>query len=414
EICEEIESLERRKEELSSEFQKIKRNEESLEASVQEIRRLGAQYTELIETETECPLCGHDHKTTDKLTEHIEDQIGKSLSSEESEAEKELSNIKDTLSELQDEKKEYEKRKENNKSVHQAFEKLKDEKEKLFLEIPDDDGIEQVFGFISEIFNLRNDKQEEIQNLKKRLKEGLNQHLKEMAEDKLDLEDDASQIDIDGIQEKYRTRIEKLEDEKKSLNELLRHFEILSDEFEIYEVSDLKEWLLRVGKCKKRLESAQDQLEDKAEIERLKNEKEKLGKEIEELTEWKEKCNEVLKKAFGKLTSLDEIVQDFIENKKESIEFFFKWIHTPREFEHIDIDSGEELMVKREGDSEPIPAWQMSTGQRASLALSIMLTMHISAPNAPRILFMDEPVANMDDMHLLNLIDILRDLAING
>jgi len=56
----------------------------------------------------------------------------------------------------------------------------------------------------------------------------------------------------------------------------------------------------------------------------------------------------------------------------------------------------------------------MSTGQRMALAFSIMITLHKNAPNAPKFLMLDEPVANLDDMHVLNLIDLLRELAIGG
>ncbi|HAK72710.1 MAG TPA: hypothetical protein DCP36_02425 [Sporomusaceae bacterium] len=56
--------------------------------------------------------------------------------------------------------------------------------------------------------------------------------------------------------------------------------------------------------------------------------------------------------------------------------------------------------------------YQMSTGQRISLALAIMFCLHIAAPRAPKLLLLDEPVANMDDLHLLNLIDILREFAL--
>ena len=56
----------------------------------------------------------------------------------------------------------------------------------------------------------------------------------------------------------------------------------------------------------------------------------------------------------------------------------------------------------------------MRTGQRMALAFSVMITLHIGAANAPNFLMLDEPVANLDDMHVLNLIDLLRELAIGG
>lgn len=49
-----------------------------------------------------------------------------------------------------------------------------------------------------------------------------------------------------------------------------------------------------------------------------------------------------------------------------------------------------------------------------ALAFSVMITLHMGAVNAPNFLMLDEPVANLDDMHVLNLIDLLRQLAISG
>ncbi len=56
----------------------------------------------------------------------------------------------------------------------------------------------------------------------------------------------------------------------------------------------------------------------------------------------------------------------------------------------------------------------MRTGQRACSALLIMFTSHSTADYAPGFILLDEPVANMDDLHFLNLIDILRNLAVEG
>jgi len=56
----------------------------------------------------------------------------------------------------------------------------------------------------------------------------------------------------------------------------------------------------------------------------------------------------------------------------------------------------------------------MSMGQRTSLALAVMFQMHMMGKNAPRILLLDEPISNLDDAHIMNLVDILRELAISG
>lgn len=68
----------------------------------------------------------------------------------------------------------------------------------------------------------------------------------------------------------------------------------------------------------------------------------------------------------------------------------------------------------RNSNEQLAESGQMSTGQRMALAFSVMITLHMRAANAPNFLMLDEPVANLDDMHVLNLIDLLRELAIGG
>ena len=92
---------------------------------------------------------------------------------------------------------------------------------------------------------------------------------------------------------------------------------------------------------------------------------------------------------------------------------FFKILHRPKEFGTLNINDGK-ISIVRNSNGSVVESTQMSTGQRMALAFSIMITLHKNAPNTPGFLMLDEPVANLDDMHVLNLIDLLRELAING
>jgi exonuclease SbcC len=116
---------------------------------------------------------------------------------------------------------------------------------------------------------------------------------------------------------------------------------------------------------------------------------------------------------LNSLKSLNEYSIQFIDSNIKRIQYFFKALHTPREFKSLGVDS-EGIYAIREKDKETIRMYQMSTGQRVSLALAIMFSLYIAAPRAPQFLLLDEPVANMDDLHLLNLIDILREFALYG
>ncbi|OLN27214.1 hypothetical protein [Desulfosporosinus metallidurans] len=119
--------------------------------------------------------------------------------------------------------------------------------------------------------------------------------------------------------------------------------------------------------------------------------------------------------ALGQLRSLKTYTEEFITKNIAKIERFFKLLHTPREFDEIHLEE-DGLILRRKWDQEEcaVKAFQMSSGQRASLALSVMFAVHLAAPNAPKFIIMDEPVANMDDLHLMNLLDLLRDLALSG
>ena len=56
----------------------------------------------------------------------------------------------------------------------------------------------------------------------------------------------------------------------------------------------------------------------------------------------------------------------------------------------------------------------MSTAQKVCLALSIIFTQFFLAEDAPRIILLDETVANFDAFHILNLFDFLKDITLNG
>lgn len=136
---------------------------------------------------------------------------------------------------------------------------------------------------------------------------------------------------------------------------------------------------------------------------------------IEELSKLEKQIlrGKIALEKLNSLKHLNEYSMVFIKSNIQRIEYFFKALHTPREFISLDANS-EGVVAMREKDSMPIRMYQMSTGQRVSLALAIMFSLHIAAPRAPRILLLDEPVANMDDLHLLNLLDILREFALRN
>ena len=96
----------------------------------------------------------------------------------------------------------------------------------------------------------------------------------------------------------------------------------------------------------------------------------------------------------------------------------FKLLIVANEYYDLQL-SAEEIVairstnMKKDAD-EKVSMSQMSTGQKVCLALSFMFSLFLSNENAPNVIMLDEPVANLDDLHMLNLLDVLRRFAMAG
>jgi exonuclease SbcC len=118
------------------------------------------------------------------------------------------------------------------------------------------------------------------------------------------------------------------------------------------------------------------------------------------------------------LTALDEFLGSSYKEAylrgvhaklKDKLVTLFSRIHAPHEFSDV-IFNGEMRLKRESGSLSPIR--EISTGQRAALALSIFLSMN-SSVSAPWLLF-DDPVAHVDDLNILSFLDNLRDLVFVG
>lgn len=110
------------------------------------------------------------------------------------------------------------------------------------------------------------------------------------------------------------------------------------------------------------------------------------------------------------LRALETYSQEFIRQNIEQISRIFLSLHLPQEFSGLAMVD-KELVGVRGG--EHVPIVNMSTGQRTALVLSFFFQLHLSNSAAPEFLLIDEPVANIDELNVLSLMDFLRELVIS-
>lgn len=103
------------------------------------------------------------------------------------------------------------------------------------------------------------------------------------------------------------------------------------------------------------------------------------------------------------------LAQQVLRENASKIASTFAKIHAPNEFD-LDVNDGLKI-VRRGGGTVELD--QMSSGQRAAYALSLFLAMNERLRTGPRVLMFDDPVAHVDDINTLSLLDHLRDIALS-
>ncbi|PZW98148.1 chromosome segregation protein [Pseudomonas sp. 478] len=144
---------------------------------------------------------------------------------------------------------------------------------------------------------------------------------------------------------------------------------------------------------------AEELQESTAQLSAASDRKENLTKAIDVLSE------------IVEMHSLEKATQEALESIRGHVSEIFSRIHSPAEYTLGDFH-GDHLLITRDG-LRTHGAAQVSTGQRAALALSIFLAMNRSADSAPPVLLIDDPIAHIDDLNALSFLDYLRDLAVS-
>ncbi|MEK8130020.1 AAA family ATPase [Paenibacillus filicis] len=170
------------------------------------------------------------------------------------------------------------------------------------------------------------------------------------------------------------------------------------------------EWRLYFQKLMLASEELGRALEPLVLVERLAYEIAGLRRKLEETTVKRDRCNRAVE-VLSSLRSLTGYGDDFVRSNFEAISRLFVALHSPNEFEGLEWNE-DKIVARRKGSGARCAIYQLSTGQRTSVLLAIFFIMHLVMESAPRFLLLDEPVANMDELNVLGLLDFLRQLTI--
>lgn len=126
----------------------------------------------------------------------------------------------------------------------------------------------------------------------------------------------------------------------------------------------------------------------------------------------------VITKCYSNLEKIKKEIEpvkwgDIISEHITKIEKIFKSLVCTDEYTSINVQN-EEIVASRSGSGEKVRMSKMSAGQKVCLALAFMFALFLSNESAPNVIMLDEPVANLDDLHMLNLLDLLRRLALSN
>ena len=215
-------------------------------------------------------------------------------------------------------------------------------------------------------------------------------------------------------EELLRSEIHSLESQLEALDmdinrAIEQALETLRTKFELPATGVLGEWVLKYhavyDKCELEVERLEAQNSIALERQMLAEYKATI-KRVEPMVE---RCARAVQ-AFEKMPSLSSFVEKGIRSNIQQISKFFKWMHHSGEFEKLDIDD-KGIYAVRGLNNQEVRTYEMSTGQRSTIAMAVMFALHMAAPDAPQFLLLDEPLATMDDTQVLNVLDILKSMA---
>jgi DNA repair exonuclease SbcCD ATPase subunit len=111
-------------------------------------------------------------------------------------------------------------------------------------------------------------------------------------------------------------------------------------------------------------------------------------------------------------------LEEFIGRFRKPIQDAYSWLSPHPLFTHLDFDfgqfdeAGEFYFRVSRGDAQLNPSTTFSAAQANALALVVFLSLNASQDWCPlELALIDDPLQNMDDVNVLNLVDLIRDTA---
>src|SRR6266404_1312665 len=166
--------------------------------------------------------------------------------------------------------------------------------------------------------------------------------------------------------------------------------------------SQIKRRLTTFSEALERIQQALKQIEGKDLLERRLGENLKENEqEISSIGPRQESAKQALDLINDLLKSenKEQYLADTINDHRERLSTLFCKIHAPNEFKAVELNG--QLSLRRSTGAKST-VFEISTGQRAALALSIFLAMNSSVSNRAPWLIFDDPVAHVDDLNILS------------
>lgn len=427
---------------------------DGLQQTIMMIKTYGYQYMNEMQVIEECPLCGNRNISLDKMTEYLEREIQQRdpelerLQEECREKEEYLQRTRSKLEErrvclkqmesFQRARKELELQSEEEQDFKIILERLhrytEHEKElQTYYGIKDAyEGILNKKFSSSEYQTLRYGWEELLENTRELL--GVSDEISDADADDSERaklfyqlicdkekeieKETALRRDYAGYRIKYRELEEEIEEKNRNHEELTVKWNKVNSRFEELKridafYKDMRQYM-KANIAKIDFDILKNQLKN---IQRLQTQylndkkgqkrRQQIAQETEAAERQREKCTEALR-LLKRIRPASEYAKEFIAINIEHISEIFLGLHAPKEFDALRVNDANELVVIR--NQEEIPLYRLSTGQKTAVVLAIFFKMNLLLETTPDFILLDEPVANIDDLNTISLLDFVREI----